>query len=116
MEMLIPIFAIVATFGTLFGFIYLFFTSRNRERMALIEHGMDAKIFQQSEKNRHLSILKWSLFLIGIALGIFFGFYLEEYGGMDDGAGYFSMIFLFSGLGLLLAFYLLKKEYRKDCN
>ena len=32
-------------FGSIFGVFYLYFSTRNKERLALIEKGADAKIF-----------------------------------------------------------------------
>ena len=40
-EILIPI----SLFLMIFGIIYLYYSTRNRERMALIEKGADASIF-----------------------------------------------------------------------
>ena len=39
------IFILAIIFGTIFGIFYLFFSTRNKERLALIEKGMEAKIF-----------------------------------------------------------------------
>ena len=33
-------------FGTIFGIFYLYFTSRTRERLALIERGLDPNFFK----------------------------------------------------------------------
>ena len=34
----------IAIFGTIFGILYVFFTTRNKERLALIEKGMDPNL------------------------------------------------------------------------
>ena len=40
-EILIPI----TMFAAIFGIVYLYFSTRNKERLALIEKGADASIF-----------------------------------------------------------------------
>jgi L-cystine uptake protein TcyP (sodium:dicarboxylate symporter family) len=36
---------VLVLFGTIFGIVYLFISSRHKERMSLIEKGIDASIF-----------------------------------------------------------------------
>lgn len=47
-------------FGTFFGIFYLFFSTRNKERLALIEKGADAKIFNIGRKKDHRHLPKYS--------------------------------------------------------
>lgn len=68
--------------------------------MALIETGQDASLFRKS-KNVH-SNLKWGFLGIAVGLALMLGHFLEEYTTMDDGAGYFPMIFLLGGIALIL--------------
>lgn len=103
----------LAFFATVFGWIYVYYTTRHRERMALIEKGGNASIFP--EKNTSffgpLSTLKLGMFLTGIALGILVGSLLATYGVMEEGIAHISMIFLFGGLSLVLFyFYARNKE------
>ena len=73
MEDVIIVFII---FGIFFGIVYLFFSTRNKERMALIEKGIGAEIFF-SKKDRKTApvwkvlILNLSVLLMGIGIGIF---------------------------------------------
>jgi len=55
---------------------------------------------------------KFGLFLIGVALGIVTGYFLSE-GGMQETPAYFSMIFLFGGIALVISFFLQKKYQEK---
>jgi hypothetical protein len=105
-EILVPL----AFFLLVFGIIYVYFRARNKERLALIEKGADASIFFGAEgkkTNRH-ALLKIGLLFIGIAIGVLAG-YLLSLAGMNEAAGYVSMIFLFGGLGLVVYYPINKK-------
>jgi Domain of unknown function (DUF6249) len=99
-EFLIPI----VMFATVFGILYLFFNTRNKERMALIEKGVGADIFRIGNKNRgRMYILRFGMLFTGIAIGILIGYLLKQ-SGMDEGVAFPSMIFLFSGIFLIVNF------------
>jgi len=93
-------------FAMIYGIVYL--SVRRKERMALIESGQDAKIFNM-ESNASIS-LKFSLLLIGLGLGALVGYILEESTAMEEGISYFSMILLFGGVGLLVYYFLARKK------
>jgi hypothetical protein len=105
----------IAFFAMVFGIMYLFYTTRNRERMALIEKGADASLFntgktQLSGFNWGKFALKIGMLLIGIGLGIIAGAILDSVEAFPDPvAGYFSMIFIFGGLALVI-FYLIDRK------
>jgi len=103
-EILVPI----SLFAMTFGIVYIIVTARNRERMALIEKGIDAKEFMSSKANVY-NILKWALLIIGLGIGGFIGSLLESYTQIGEIAAYFAPILLFGGLGLLVAFFVTKK-------
>ena len=107
-EVIIP----VVIFLVIFGIFYLYFSARNKERMALIEKGADASIFfgPKSEKTEGSGkwILKIGVLAIGIALGVLVGAALES-AGMDDDVAYPASIFLFGGIGLVTAYFLARK-------
>lgn len=108
-EILVPL----AFFALVFGLWYLYITTRNKERLALIEKGADPSLFKtQADANSGYRNFKLGLFFIGIALGIIAGYFLKE-GGMEEEPAYFSMIFLFGGLGLVVSF-LLQKKFIKE--
>jgi len=94
----------------IYGIVYL--SVRKKERMALIESGRDAKIFNM-ESNVSPS-LKFSLLLIGLALGALIGNILEEATALDNEVAYFSMILLFGGLGLLVYYFVGKKNAKEN--
>jgi len=103
-EVLIPL----SFFLMIFGIVYLIYSTRNRERLALIEKGVDASIFLQA---REKGIPMWKIFvvnlaflLIGCGVGIFIALLITTYTSLQDGAVYPSIIFIMAGIGLLLGF------------
>jgi hypothetical protein len=102
-----------AFFALVFASLYVYLTTRNKERLALIEKGADPALFKQrDETGTGYSNFKFGLFLIGIALGIIAGYFLNE-AGMDEGPAFFSMIFLFGGIGLVVSFLLQGRFVKK---
>ena len=106
--MMIPIVAIIS-FLLLVVIIRKF---TNDERMALIEKGGDANIFNR--KTNAYPNLRYGLLLVGAGLGLFIGGLLANARLIEEEAAYFSMLFLFGGLGLFLSYFLEKKEEKKD--
>jgi hypothetical protein len=112
MEVLV---AFIALFATVFGIYYVHITTRNKERMALIDKGADASLFntgkdgQRSFYNWNKVTLKIGMFLMGIALGIIAGAILSFAGVLEEGANYPAMIFFFGGLSLVL-FYVVDRK------
>jgi hypothetical protein len=92
----------------IFGIVYLIYSTRNRERLALIEKGVDASIFLKgSEKG----VPAWKVFvvntaflLIGTGVGIFIALLITTYTSLEDDAVYPSIIFIMAGVGLLAGF------------
>jgi predicted MFS family arabinose efflux permease len=104
-EILVPL----AFFALVFGSWYIYITTRNKERLALIEKGADPKLFKTKDAGSAFRTLKLGLFLIGIAIGIIGGYFLTE-GGMEEAPAYFSMIFMFGGIALTSSYFLQKKQ------
>jgi hypothetical protein len=110
--LLIPILVPTALFAMIFGIVYL----QKRERMAMIERGMDPRRYKP--QSAPFQNLKWGLLLIGCGLGLFLAYLLDhsvfaKTGEMyDDGnvAIYFALIAMFGGLGLLISYRIEKKE------
>lgn len=104
----------IAFFAAVFGIVYLHYTTRNKERMALIEKGADASLFNTGKEARSLVnwnkfALKLGMFFVGIGLGVIAGAVLSSAEIMPSGPDYVSMIFLFGGLSLVL-FYVIDRK------
>jgi hypothetical protein len=105
-DVLVPL----IVFGTLFAVLYVYFTTRNKERLALIEKGADASLFKSGPgKNSFgIVILNIALLAIGIGVGVLLG-NLLDISGMDDDVAYPAMIFICGGLGLVGGFFASRK-------
>jgi hypothetical protein len=105
MGTLIPIITSIGAFITII-YIRKF---QNLERMAIIEKGMDPAIFKN--ESSAAPTLRWALLLIGAGTGLLFGYFLDRAWDMEEVA-YFSMIFIFGGIGLGLAYIIEEKKMK----
>ena len=102
-EILIPL----SFFAAVFGVFYLYISSRNKERLALIEKGADASIFSRGNNTTPMwkvITLNLAFLLMGIGLGVFIATLLDEYTTLDSDGIYPALIFLFAGAGLYFGF------------
>lgn len=111
-EMLIPILAVAGFWAAVIIFVYMFFSSRHRERMALIDNRVDAKIF--SRESSQENSLKTGIVAIMAGLGVFVAYLLDR-AGLPGVVAYFAVILLFGGSGLVGFYYLMAgKEKEKE--
>ncbi|MCJ8210874.1 hypothetical protein MUY27_14245 [Mucilaginibacter sp. RS28] len=106
-QILIPILVPIAFFLTVFGIIYLY----KRERMAMIERGMDPRRYKP--QSAPFQNLKWGLLLIGSGLGLLIAYILDNtaFRDMHDNeALYFALIAIFGGAGLFVSYLIERKE------
>ncbi len=100
-------------FGAIFGIFYLYLSTRNKERLALIEKGADASVFARGKQHTapiwKVLVLNLAFLFMGIGLGVFFASLLDNYTTLDDDAIYPALIFLMAGLGLYVGFTQTKK-------
>ena len=106
------IFVPIALFLSIFGMVYIFLTTRTKERLALIEKGADAALFKTARKP--IIILKFALLCIGVGIGILVGNFCVYYMKMNEETAFPAMIFLFGGIGLLVAYFIEKKLEKKN--
>ena len=99
-------------FGAIFGVFYLYFSTRNKERLALIEKGVDASIFMKGKGHTapiwKVLILNLALLLMGIGVGTFIASILDTYSNLDSDSVYPATIFLMAGVGLYIGFNMTK--------
>src|SRR5258706_16013712 len=101
----IPILISLGAFAMIFGIAYL----GNRERMAMIEKGMNPKNIRRSTPR----YLKWGLLLIGSGLGLLLAFLIDTLmipREVEPVAVYFSLIAIGGGLGLVASYKMEQKE------
>lgn len=104
----------IAFFATVFGIFYVHVTTRNKERMSLIEKGADASLFNTGKETQPLLnwnrlTIKLGMLFMGVGIGIIAGAFLDSMNLMPEDSGYVSMVFLFGGLSLVL-FYLFDRK------
>lgn len=100
----------ISLFLTVFGIFYLYLSTRNKERLALIEKGADASIFHNgSNAFQKIVLLNLALLSMGVGLGVFLALALATYTTLDPDALYPAMIFLMAGLALFAGFKLTEK-------
>lgn len=108
---LIPILVPLGVFAMIFGLRYF----ENKERMSMIEKGMDPGLRKRKPLSP-LTSLKWGLILLGVGIGLITAFWLTTYvlqTSNDQGTPiYFGMIGIFGGLGLITS-YLFEKRTPK---
>ncbi|MFM8913253.1 MAG: DUF6249 domain-containing protein [Flammeovirgaceae bacterium] len=105
-ELSIPI---TITLGAFIMIVYLR-KFKNIERMAMIDKGLSPDLFKGAGTT--VTPLRWSLLLIGCGLGLLFGHFLDYAFDMKEVA-YFSMVFIFGGAGLGLAYIIESKKSTK---
>jgi len=105
---LVGILVPIALFAMIFGIVYL----TKRERMAMIERGMDPRRYKP--QSAPFQNLKWGLLLVGAGVGLFLAYILDRTvftKTMEDNeAIYFSLIAIFGGAGLFVSYLIEKKE------
>ena len=103
---LTPVLVLAIIFGAIYGIIQLNY--QHKERRMLLEKGADPSMFNLPKTQKTTS-LRYGLLLIGVALGILLGNVLTATSALSQEASYFSMVFLFGGIALVISFFLEKR-------
>lgn len=96
-------------FGSIFGMVYVWLTTRNKERLAMIEKGADASLFTVERSQRTNYTFKIGMLAVGIGIGILVGSLLDSYTALNEEVAFPSMIFLFGG-GFLIANHMIESK------
>ncbi len=107
--MVSDIFISISAFGAMFGIVYIAVTAKNRERLAMIDKGMNPFENKKVRSNTY-TLLKWGLLIIGLGFGVVMGSILDIQTVLSAVAAYFGSILFFGGVGLLLAHLISKKK------
>jgi TRAP-type C4-dicarboxylate transport system permease large subunit len=116
-EVLVPCTFFICTFAMIFGIRYF----SNKEKMAMIERGIDPGINKATPKP--FWSLKFGLLLVGVGLGLLvalftvrgvFGNEMTPSEEEQVAAIYFGCIGVFGGLGLILSYFVEKKWLDKQ--
>lgn len=111
---MIPIVMFICMAVTAFGIYYL----RNKENMALIERGINPR--ESYRKFGSLTYLKYGMLFIGVGLGLLLAYIIDEsmpqkgfQVGPDRVALYFSLIGICGGVGLVVSYFIERKEMQQ---
>jgi hypothetical protein len=97
-------------FAMVFGIVYI--VLRKKERMLLIQRGVDASVFES--KRNVTANLKWGLLFLGVGTGILLGRIFAAYTCLGEEASYFSLICLFGGLSLVIYHFIARKIDKEE--
>ncbi|MFM9988714.1 DUF6249 domain-containing protein [Flavobacterium sp.] len=107
-DILVP----MSLFLAIFGVVYLYLSTRNKERLALIEKGADASIFMSSRQGGasfyKVILLNLALLLMGIGIGAFIALILTTYTSLNENGLYPATIFTMAGASLFVGFNMTK--------
>ncbi|WP_299290643.1 DUF6249 domain-containing protein [uncultured Mucilaginibacter sp.] len=112
LALLMIIIVSLGLFAMIFGIMYL----RNKERMAMIERGMNPEIELPKLRQNNSSIsLTTGFLLIGSGLGLFIAYMINHFAlaDNDNPAIFFALIAIFGGIGLLISYFIENKANKQ---
>ena len=108
---LIPMVVSLGLFAMVFGIVYL----HKREKMAMIERGMDPRRYKP--QSAPFQNLKWGLLLMGSGMGLFLAYMFDSlevfHKTNENPAIYFALIAMCGGSGLIVSYLIEKKDADK---
>ena len=110
-------FLIIAICLTIFGIVYTYITYRNKERLVLLESGLDIDFFKKNLQRQNIFLLSFGMVFIGFSIGVFLGFFFEKYLLLHFNPNeyrnypqaYLFTIALFMGIAMLITFFINRK-------
>jgi hypothetical protein len=114
-EIVVPIFL----FGGTAVVLWKYFEGRHKERMAMIEKGVNPADFKSAAPFRLwqgsvLSNLKWGLLFVFAGMGLLIGQQLEYYFGFHEEAAVFGSILITGGLALIIFYLIAAKKLKTE--
>ena len=114
-DILIPI----TLFGGIAVILYKYFDGRHKERMTMIEKGVNPADFKSVSPLRLLqgnvlSNLKWGLLFVFTGIGLLIGLQIESIFGFEEGSAIFGTIMIAGGLALIIFYLIAAKKLKKE--
>ncbi len=107
-EVIVP----VAMFAVIFGCVYLGVTAKHKQRMAMIEKGMDPSLFK--ERTVPMRGLRNGMVLLAVGIGLMLGRVAEPMfhrsPDEDNPLPYFVCVLVCAGLALITHHFIVRKE------
>ena len=109
----------LAFFGVVAAVLLKHFDTRHKERMAMIDKGVNPADFKSTTPFRLwqgnvLSNLKWGLLFVFVGIGLLVGLQLENYYRFDEGSAIFGSILITGGLALIIFYFIATKILKKE--
>jgi len=117
-EDIMPVIAIIFTFGIPGILIFWGIWVKHKERMKLMDMGMTPQeardYFKENDRKPRnpYSSLKWGILLTMVGLGLLLGYILEGAGYEDDITA--VTVLIFAGLGFLIYYIVMSSRVRKE--
>ena len=113
-EFLIPIFL----FGGAAWVLTVYYNNRHRERMAMIEKGVNPSDFKSVParewfRTNPLSSLKWGLLSVFVGIGLMVGMYLHRNFDMEDSV-YLACMLISGGLALVIFYFIAARKAKQE--
>lgn len=114
-ESLIPLVAIIFTFGIPGVIIFYAIYNSHRERMKLMDMGLTPEEVKNYFKDSHrkprnpYSALKWGLLLAFVGVALFIGFIINEVWDVSESVTP-ALVLLFGGLGFIIYYLLVRSK------
>jgi hypothetical protein len=113
-EVLIPIFL----FGGAAAVLIVYFNSRHKERMAMIEKGVNPAEFKGAPMREWfhtnpLSSLKWGLLAVFVGLGLLFAMWMHQMYDVRDSI-YLGSMLVAGGLALIIFYFIASKKLKQE--
>jgi hypothetical protein len=117
-EFLVPIFL----FGGTAAVFIVYYNNRHKERMAMIEKGLNPADFKEVAKGtpmrewfraNPLSSLKWGLLAMFVGIGLIVASYLDRWYMMHDSI-YVSCMLVAGGIALIIFYLIASKKLKQE--
>ena len=95
----------VVLFAAIFGMVYVYLMTRHRERMTILDKNLSVSPFRSVD---NAGLMKYGIIALGVSAGIVAG-YILDYSGFEESFSYASMVFLFTGFSMIIAFFVLQR-------
>ncbi len=110
MDSLVHILIPIAGCAMIFGIVYVAVTADNRQKMAMIEAGMNPK---DDEAKQH-SRLRFAMLAVFVPIGILIGQATYSVFGMEPETASIVFAFLLGGVGLLITYFIEANRDKKE--
>ncbi len=113
-EFLIPIFL----FGGAAWVLTVYFNSRHKERMAMIDKGVNPTDFKGKPikewfQTNPLTSLKWGLLAVFVGIGLMIAMYLHRYTDAEESI-YLACMLISGGIALVIFYFIASRKFKQE--